>query len=65
MFRHSCRFVEVVLGITVIVFAFLPEFFYSKWVLVASGILLLLHSATCNVCGISIPDDLLASKRRR
>ncbi len=65
MFRHNCRFVEVVLGIVVIVFAFLPEFIYSKWVLVAAGILLLLHSATCSACGISIPEDLLSSKRRR
>ncbi len=63
MFRHNCRFVEAVLGIVVIVFAFLSDLYYSQWIIISSAILLLLHSATCSACGISIPEDL--GRRRK
>jgi len=65
MFRHNCRFVEVVLGIVVIVFAFLKDLYYSQWIIISAAILLLLHSATCSACGISIPEDILSPRRRR
>ena len=65
MFRHNCRFIEVVLGIIVIVFAFLKDLYYSQWIIISAAIILLLHSATCSICGISIPDELLGSKRRK
>ncbi|MBS3071529.1 hypothetical protein J4408_00905 [Candidatus Pacearchaeota archaeon] len=48
MTTHS--WCEVILGILVIVFAFWPGGNVSQWLIVAAGIILIIHSFTCKKC---------------
>ena len=41
---------EAILAIIIIVFAFLDQFSWSKWVVVIAGVILLIHSFSCNSC---------------
>jgi len=62
----KCNWVEAILAIIIIVFAYMPG--SSKWVIIIAAILLLLHALICKNCQMceepmSMPKS--SKKRRR
>ena len=55
---------ELIVAVVVIVFA-LWETTYSKWIILIAGVVLLIHSFTCNKCFGSSEMAMKATRKRR
>lgn len=47
----NCKITEIILGIVVLIFAFVSAA-YAKWLVALAAVLLIIHAFTCrNICG--------------
>ncbi len=53
--EYNCKWVEAVLAVVVLVFAFWPSQILSvatsRWIVIVAAALLLVHSLSCKKCG--------------
>jgi len=47
----DCRWTEGILAVILIVFSIIVNVAWSKWVVFAAGVILLLHAFFCKNCG--------------
>ena len=56
----NCKYVEIFLGVVIIVFA-LWQVGASQWIIIIAAALLVLHALTCKTCNVNV----LSSKKKK
>lgn len=60
----NCKYLEAVFALLILIFSFVSTA-YSKWVIVISALVLLIHSVSCNCHTVCKTESKPKAKRRR
>jgi len=61
----NCKWIQIVIGLVVVIFTLWPQGTWSKWLVVIAGALIVVHASSCKKCGVCAPEAGKGKKKRK